>query len=129
MRLSLRSQLPALITLSLLASLPLQASASEKLFVDSGCAKCHAVSAYGIKKATIDEEEGEDGKAGPPDLSDLGKYADAAYLTAYLKKEAPVKNRDGSTGTAKHKIKFKGSDADLTALAGWLATLKKDPVK
>ena len=92
---------------------PKTAHADAKAFVDKGCNKCHAVSAQKIEKVAGDEEEGDK----VVDLSTAGKEHDAAFFKSYLNKEADIKGK-------KHKIKFKGSDEELTAMAAWLATLK-----
>jgi hypothetical protein len=111
---------------------PAAAAANEKIFVANKCNKCHEISALGITKqkaAAEDEEEEEGAGTKPHDLSDVGKYHDAAFLLAFLKKEVPHTPHEGAPGTKKHGFKFKGSDEELKQLADWLATLKKEPVK
>jgi hypothetical protein len=111
----------ALVTAALVLAQVRAASASEKLFQDQKCNKCHAISAFGIQKLSGGEEEADAG-AGPPDLSDIGKTHDAAFFGPYLMKE--TKDHDKL-----HKIKFKGTEAELKEMAAWLATLKKEPKK
>lgn len=108
-----------------------EARASDKLFVDKKCNKCHAISAFNIeKKAGKDDAEEEDGdkdKVESPDLSNVGTFHDAAYLSSFLKKEVEHKPHAGADNTKKHKVKFKGDDAELKQMADWLVTLKKEP--
>jgi hypothetical protein len=121
-----------LLSFVLLLLRPFPASADDKLFVANKCNKCHQISALGITKqkaAAEDEDEEEDTSAKPRDLSDVGKYHDAAFLQAFLKTEVAHTPHEGAPGTKKHGFKFKGSDDELKQLADWLATLKKEPVK
>jgi mono/diheme cytochrome c family protein len=75
---------------------------AKKIFEESKCIKCH--SAPGVK-------------GGKKDLAGVGKKHKAEDIKAFLLKE---KKLDGK----KHKMKFKGSDAELEALVKWLASLK-----
>ena len=93
---------------------PRTAAADAKMFVEKGCNKCHSISAQKIEKKGGDEEEGD---TKVPDLSTIGKDQNAAFFKAYITKEA---EHDGK----KHKIKFKGTDEELTTMANWLASLK-----
>ena len=118
---------------ALLFVAPTTASASEKIFVDGKCQRCHGVSAYGIAKkeepADPAEEAEDDGdKKESPDLSNTGSFHGADFFTEYLKKKSKHEPAHAGMDSAKkHPIKFKGSDEDLTALGTWLATLKKEP--
>jgi hypothetical protein len=109
-----------------------EAKASDKLFVDNKCNKCHAISAYNIEKKkgakedSDDEDEDKD-KIDPPDLSNVGTFHDAAFITSFLKKEVEHKPHAGNDSKKKHKVKFKGSEDDLKGMVDWLVTLKKQP--
>lgn len=88
------------------------AMADEKLFVEElKCVKCHSVTSKEIPTTS---------KKDPSEISDLsetGKKNDAEWLTKYLKKEI---EKDGK----KHKMKFKGDEAQLKAMVAWLSSLK-----
>ena len=107
------------------------ASAAEdgkQIFLKKECNECHTVKAAGIEKlpakeggAKGDEEEGEEAgeeETKPPDLSGVGKEHDHDWIAKWLQKK--VANDKGK----KHRKRFKGSDAELDALASFLATLK-----
>ncbi|MDH5674538.1 MAG: cytochrome c [Myxococcales bacterium] len=88
-------------------AVPAAAAAEDKgdgkqVFQDQKCTKCH--SAPGVK-------------GGKKDLAGVGKRHDGAWIEGYLQKK---KELDGK----KHKKKFGGSDAELKAVAAWLASLK-----
>jgi len=87
-----------------------------EIFTASKCTKCHSVSNAGIESAK---------KPILRDLSAVGAAHDAAWLTKFLKKEVGLPGKDGDK---MHKVEWKGSEGDLTALAGWLAE-QKTPVK
>lgn len=111
----------------------------KELFLGNKCNSCHMVSAQGIEKRSAeaaDEAKGEkaenaeksdDAPAAEakgkkyPDLSGVGLTRDAEWLGKYLMK---LEAKDGK----KHIKKFKGTDAELATLSGWLASLK-DEVK
>lgn len=96
-------------------STPSHAAGDGKtLFVENKCNSCHTISAQGVRKAKGDEEE--NGKK-PPDLSHVGKEQNARWIKGYLMKTETLNGK-------KHKKAWKGSDADLTTLADWLASLK-----
>lgn len=83
----------------------------KKVFLDQKCTSCHSITSQGIQ-----------GKASDPadkitDLSKVGAERNADWITKYLKKEVDIKGK-------KHKKAFKGTPAELTELANWLATLK-----
>lgn len=99
--------------------------ASEKLFTQLSCNKCHSITSAGIKKAAEEEDEEDGESAGPPDLSGIGAVHDAAYITSFLKKEVESTARPGVKGGQKHRIKFKGTDTEMTELVSWLVSLKK----
>lgn len=109
----------SIISLSFAAS---NACADQKMFAELKCTKCHGISSLGVKStASVSDDEEE---AGPPDLSGTGKFHDAAFFAAYLKKETPHVLHDGKPATKKHVMKFGGTDEQLKVMADWLATLK-----
>jgi cytochrome c553 len=79
----------------------------RQIFIDSKCNNCHTVTSNEIISKKDDAV----------DLSNAGNTGDAQLLKSYLIKEAKINDKD-------HKIKFKGSDEELNALAEWLASLK-----
>lgn len=82
----------------------------KQAFEAKRCNFCHSV-----KVAAIDRAGNASSKA--PDLSDVGTKHDAAWMHKFLKKRVAL---DGK----KHPKFFIGSDKDLNAITGWLATLK-----
>lgn len=105
-------------------SSPAAARADAGLFVSSKCNNCHSVSSQKIEKKGKKEADEEEGGVEPPDLSNVGKFHDAAYFKPFLLKETAHTPHEGDTSTKKHPVKFKGSDGDLGKMAEWLATLK-----
>lgn len=90
----------------------------KQAFLDAKCQKCHSVQAAGIEK-------GVGGKMSKgPDLSGVGLDHDAAWVTKWLNKEVDAKSVYGDK-KVKHKKKWKGSDADLKAVAEFIAAQKK----
>lgn len=90
------------------------ASADGKdIFTKNGCTKCHSVKSAGVMK-----EGGEEAK-GNKELSTVGSREGVTEdaLSGFLKKTSELHGK-------KHAKEFKGSDADLKALVGWLASLK-----
>ena len=89
------------------------AADGKALFTKNKCSECHSIDAQGIKRTG----EVEEGEKPPADLSGYKKKGrDAAKLKAFLLKKEKF---DGK----KHKKKFKGDDAALDTLVGWLLTL------
>ncbi|MBM4343239.1 MAG: cytochrome c [Deltaproteobacteria bacterium] len=111
-----RSILPALALAAL--ALPATAQAGGKeLFGEQKCTKCHTVKSEGIA-ATEEKEK-------IVDLSGTGKDHDVAWFKSWLMKEAEMDSKVKKGEKVKHKQKFKGSPADLDAIAAWLKTLTK----
>lgn len=79
----------------------------KKLFVDSKCNNCHTVTSMEVISKKDDAT----------DLSNAGSLGDASLLKSYLLKEAKINDQD-------HKLKFKGTEAELNGLVNWLITLK-----
>lgn len=82
-------------------------------FLAQKCNMCHSIDSQGVART------GKSEKMAGPDLSNVGAEHDAAWMTAYLKKEQA--NAEGK----KHGKGWAGSDEDLAALTEWLASLKK----
>ena len=119
--------LMSLALLFVMLSYPNQSRADDKLFLANKCNKCHTISALGIKKLGDEAASEEKSASGPPDLSNVGKFHDVAFITSFLKKEIDHAPHDGRTDTKKHMKKWDGSDADLTTIATWLTSQKADP--
>jgi hypothetical protein len=56
------------------------------------------------------------------DLSNAGSSGDAQLIQTYLLKEAKINDNE-------HKMKFKGSEAELNTLSDWLSSLKTESAK
>jgi mono/diheme cytochrome c family protein len=110
-----------------------RAEDGKQIFLKSECNECHTVEVLKIAKlepkqgAAKDEADDEDlaggkdeDKKDPPDLSGIGKKHDADWFSKWLTKK--VKNDDGK----RHRKKFKGTDAELASLVGFLSDLKTD---
>ena len=84
----------------------------KQIFIDSKCNNCHTVTSNDIQSK----------KDNAVDLSNAGNSGDTQTLKSFLLKEAQINNKD-------HKVKFKGSDAELNTLAEWLSSLKTEQKK
>lgn len=109
-----------------------QKDPGKDLFQKYKCAKCHTINALKIsqdKSKDTDEEEDEDdpevkqAMKKPKDLSDVGKERNAEWLSKWLTKQQ-AKEDPKTKKQKKHKKKFKGNEAELKTLSGWLSTLK-----
>ncbi len=117
----------AVVAIGLCAAVPsaraAEPSKGAKLFVKYRCTSCHSVKAVGIEKKAGEAEEGAaeaaKAKRKPPDLSGIGLDHDAAWFSKWLQKKETVEGR-------KHIKMFRGSEAELKELTGWLASLKMD---
>ncbi len=87
-------------------------SDGKTLFKDAKCDKCHSIESQGIERTSTPP-----GKL-PPDLSGVGLKHNADWIKSWLLKEEELNGK-------KHLKKYTGSEADLTTLAKWLASLKK----
>ena len=94
-----------------------QAATGKEVFLEQKCNKCHKISAEGI--APLEE------KPTIIDLSGVGKDHDVAWFKKWLKKEVDHDSIVKKGEKAQHKIKFKGTPAELDVVAGWLKTLTK----
>jgi CxxC motif-containing protein (DUF1111 family) len=81
----------------------------KQIFIDSKCNNCHTVTSMEITSKKDDAT----------DLSNASSIGDATLIKSYLLKEAKINDQD-------HKLKFKGSEAELNALINWLLTLKTE---
>ena len=81
----------------------------KQIFIDSKCNNCHTVTSMEITSKKDDAT----------DLSNASSIGDAALMKSYLLKEAKINEQD-------HKLKFKGSEAELDTLVNWLLTLKTE---
>jgi len=81
----------------------------KQIFIDSKCNNCHNVTSMEITSKKDDAV----------DLSNAGSVGDAQLIKSYLLKEAKLNDKD-------HKIKFKGSEAELNVLVNWLLSLKTE---
>ena len=81
----------------------------KAIFEAAKCNMCHSVPAAGIeakmKSATMQG----------PDVDGNTARLDAEVLAKYLRKQAPVDDKE-------HKKEFKGTDEELAALVEWLRT-------
>jgi len=84
----------------------------KQIFIDSKCNNCHTVNSTEITSKKDDAV----------DLSNAGSVGDAQLIKSYLLKETKINDKE-------HKMKFKGSDAELNTLAEWLASLKNESAK
>jgi hypothetical protein len=84
---------------------------------------CHTVYSAGIGEPKAeDAKEEEEEASGPPDLSLAGTGRTAEWLSLFLQKKEALNEK-------KHMMKFKGTDEDLTALVGWILTLKAPEIE
>ena len=108
-----------------------RAEDGKQIFLKSECNECHTVEVLKIaklepKKGAAKDADDElaagkdEDKTDPPDLSGIGKKQDADWFSKWLTKK--VKNDDGK----RHRKKFKGTDAELASLVGFLSDLKPD---
>lgn len=81
----------------------------EQIFLDSKCNNCHTVNSNEIISKKDDAV----------DLSNAGSVGDAQLISNYLLKESKINDTD-------HKVKFKGSEAELNTLSDWLSLLKTE---
>lgn len=95
---------------------PIVSLAATQLLVENKCNTCHSISSAGI------EQKNKAMKA--PDLSGIGKYHDAEYFKAYLKKEVAHEPHEGSQSTKKHPTVAKATGDELDKIAQELVNLK-----
>ncbi|MBA4317364.1 MAG: hypothetical protein C0412_03090 [Flavobacterium sp.] len=79
----------------------------KDIFQNAKCGMCHGIES---------EKLATKGKA--PDLSNIGSGKKADWITKFLKKEVKLNDKA-------HAMAFRGTDAELTTLSTWLASLKK----
>lgn len=94
-------------------SLSSPAPDGRQVFLESRCQNCHAVSSAGLEaKARSERLRG-------PDLVDVGQRHDRDWIGGYLRRKTKL---NGKT----HKLNFKGSDEELSALIDWLLEQKSE---
>ena len=81
----------------------------KQIFIDNKCNNCHTVTTMEITSKKEDAT----------DLSNASTIGKDALIKSYLLKEAKINDQD-------HKLKFKGTEAELDALVKWLLTLKTE---
>jgi cytochrome c1 len=81
----------------------------KQIFIDNKCNNCHTVNSMEITSKKDDAT----------DLSNAGSSGDAQLIKSFLLKEAKINEKD-------HKLKFKGTEAELDVLVNWLLTLKTE---
>ena len=81
----------------------------KQIFIDNKCSNCNTLTSMEITSKKDDAS----------DLSNVGTIGDAKLMKSYLLKEAKINDQD-------HKLKFKGTEAELNALVNWLLTLKAE---
>ncbi|HLQ67706.1 MAG TPA: c-type cytochrome [Candidatus Limnocylindrales bacterium] len=102
----------------------------KPVFIKYKCGSCHTIESQGIGKKpaaaaaareTPAQEAAEVKPVArkPPDLSDVGGERNAKWIAAFMKKQEAIDGR-------KHMKLFRGTDAELATLAGWLETLKTE---
>jgi mono/diheme cytochrome c family protein len=104
----------ALLMFAMVAMAKASHADGKSIFLANKCNSCHSISAQGVQ---VKKSDDDDGGTKPPDLSHVGKTQSAQWITGFLHKTETLKGK-------KHKKAWKGSDADLTTLANWLASLK-----
>lgn len=109
----------AAAVVALAADEPAKAADGKALFTQFKCNSCHTVKALGIAKQASAEDEKEKSDRKPPDLSGVGKEHNAAWMAKYLMKLEEI---DGE----KHRKKFRGTEAELKTITGWLELQKAD---
>jgi len=85
----------------------------KPVFVKYKCGSCHSIETQGIKKKAV---AGEAAESNAPDLSGVGVERKAEWIAAFLLKKEKL-------GGKLHIKKFRGTEAELQKVAGWLATL------
>ena len=85
-------------------------SGGKDIFLANKCTNCHSVTAQHVAK-------GGDSETKAVDLSKVGAERNAQWMTGWLHGTETLKGK-------KHRKIWKGSDADLATLVGWLAGLK-----
>lgn len=96
-----------------------KAGDGKTVFTEQKCTKCHRVSTDGI--APIKE------KADIVDISGTAADHDAAWFKKWLNKEVEKESKLKPGEKVKHKGSWKGTDAELDSVIGFLKTLTKKP--
>jgi hypothetical protein len=100
----------------------------KPIFTNYKCSSCHEIASQGITKKAAATPAATPATPAtpatttsrkPPDLSGVGLVRKADWITGYLQKKESIEDR-------KHMKVFKGTDAELATLAGWLESLKDE---
>lgn len=102
--------------------------AGQKLFLANSCNSCHTMKGQGIEKkksaTATDAAAATPSTTTPaappskvPDLSAVGLEKDQAWMTKFLLKTETLHDK-------KHMKTWKGTEAELATLTGWLAEQK-----
>ncbi len=124
-KLATASLLTCVLAGPVLAADAAKAPNGKPVFTKYKCSSCHSIEAQAIvKKADAADKAEPAEKAGgterkAPDLSGVGVKRNAAWIEGYLLKKEAIETR-------KHTKKFRGTDAELKTVAGWLETMKDD---
>ncbi len=97
------------IALSALVS-PAALATGPEVFKQQGCTSCHSVTAAGIARNPVHDEEAKD-------LSTVGSRYDKKAIALFMLKKT---EHNGE----KHKKLFAGTTEQLKTVAEWLETLK-----
>ena len=84
----------------------------KAIFLAQKCNLCHSLAAASTERTM------KSSKA--PDLSGVGLERDAAWIEKFITKKEKLNGKD-------HQKMFTGSEAELKALAEWLAGMKQKP--
>jgi cbb3-type cytochrome oxidase cytochrome c subunit len=95
----------------------------KAVFLKHTCTTCHTIASQGIGSKEAKASDAKPAAAGaarkPPDLSDVGATRKADWIKLFLTRKEKIDGRS-------HLLRFRGTDAELTLLAGWLESLKGD---
>ena len=100
----------------------------KPIFTNYKCSSCHEIASRGITKKAAATPAATPATPAtpatttsrkPPDLSGVGLVRKADWIKGYLQKKESIEDR-------KHMKVFKGTDAELATLAGWLESLKDE---
>lgn len=82
----------------------------KTIFLSKKCNSCHAVASQSIEHTVATSKA--------PDLSKIGAVQNADWIKGWLLRTEELRGK-------KHVKKWSGTDAQLTKLVAWLATLKR----
>ena len=91
---------------------------AKPVFLKYKCNSCHTIESQGITKKAAAGEAAESGDK-PPDLSGVGVDRNATWIVSFLQKKEKLEGK-------LHMKKFRGTDAELQKLAGWLGSMQDE---